>query len=225
MTKIITRYFETAAKARDIKFELVYRQRLSLRILDLFDTPSGLAKTLIAHRVNDATARAYQDRMERDGGAVILVRAGYRPLGVAQTTREVTAAMGALRLPDLFEDVTVTDDHVPGLSILHHHPTFLTRPNDPDTPDRLFTDWIFPTISRRKPFTGSLFPKHARMANWPLPLISRRDPVTGSIFPRHARMAAFPIPLLSKREPYTGSLFPRHARMAAFPIPLLSRQK
>lgn len=225
MTKIITRYFDSATKARDVKFELVYRQRITVRIVELYDDPTNLANLLIASRVVSKTARAYQDRMEANGGAVLLVRAGHRPLGVAKTTRETAAAMGAIRFAGLVEEVDIKDDRKLGLSILHHHPTVLTRPYDPDNNDRLITDWLFPTISRRKPFNASLLPTHARMAGWPLPLISRKKPYTRSLFPRHARMANFPIPLLSKRKPYTGSIFPRHMRMASFPIPLLTKRE
>ena len=36
------------------------------------------------------------------------------------------------------------------------------------------------------------------MANFPIPLISRRKPFTGSIFPPHARMADAILPLVTR---------------------------
>lgn len=104
-------------------------------------------------------------------------------------------------------------------------------------------------ISRRKPFTGSVVPRHGRMAsvpfpllidgktgqnalipggprmaNFPIRLISHRKPFTGSIIGRHARMASFPIGLISRRQPFTGSAIPRHGRMANLFLPLTIRR-
>lgn len=224
MTNIITRYFDSAAKAREVKFELVHRQRFSTRIIDLYDQPKGLVKALTAAHVQEDTAKAYEKRMAK-GGAVLLVRAGYRPLAVAKTTRQITAGMGAADMGDLVEEVFVKEDKRPLLSILDNHPHMLLRPRDPDSTNYHMADWPIPLISRRKPFTGSVIKPHAHMANWPIPLISRRKPFTGSIIARHGRMANFPIPLISRRKPYTESIIPRHARMANFPIPLISRRK
>ena len=96
MTKIITRYFESAENAQAARSELLYRRNLSARIVRLYDKAEGLADSLKAARVNPDTADAYQARLE-GGGAVLLVMAGYKPLGVAKITREVAANMGACR--------------------------------------------------------------------------------------------------------------------------------
>ncbi len=224
MTKIITRYFDNADRARSVARELVQRQRFSPRILDVFDTADGLSGSLTKAHVDAATAAAYEQRMA-GGGAVILVRAGYKPLNVAKITREVTAAMGAADMGDLVEEVFVRDEVKAASSVLTDHPLILTKRRYRDSSTYHMADWPIPLISRRKPPTGSIFPRHARMANFPIPLISRRKPFTGSIFSRHARMANWPIPLISRRKPFTGSIFSRHARMANFPIPLISRRK
>lgn len=249
MTTVITRYFESAAQARAVKFELIHRRRFSTRIIQMFDSASGLADTLTAADVLPETAQAYEMQMA-NGGAVLMVRAGFKPLSVAQTTRDVTAEMGAKLLDGVEEEVFVKDPPSRGLSVLDDHPFMLTRARDPDSTNYHMADWPIPLISRRKPaasslaphntyftklafpllidtprYTKSIFPRHARMANFPIPLINRRKPFTGSIFPRHARMANFPIPLISRRKPFTGSLFPRHQRMATVPFPLLINQK
>ena len=249
MTTVITRYFETAKRARAVKHELVHRRRLSVRIVDLHDNAEGLADKLISAHIPEATARAYEERVA-GGGAVLLVRAGYKPLGVANITRDVTAEMGAVDMGGLTEEVYVKDKRKPMLSVLEDQPLMLTRPRDPDSDTYHMADWPFPLILRRakrpnnllphsarlmaypmpllfdrKPYTKSIFPRHARMANFPIPLISRRKPYAGSIFPRHARMANFPIPLISRRKPYTGSIMARHARMANWPFPHLINGK
>lgn len=224
MAKVITRYFESAARAGLVRHELIRRRRFSPAIVDLYDEPKGLAKTLAEADVEGETAKAYEKRM-KDGGAVLLVRAGHKPLAVAQTTREVMAAMGAADMGGAVEEVFVADPPPSRISVLTDHPRFLTRPRDPSSTTYHMADWPIPLLSRRKPFAEMAIPRHARMADWPVPLINRGKPYSDMLFPRHARMAAFPIPLISRRRPFARSAFPRHARMAAFPIPLLSRRK
>lgn len=251
MTNIITRYFDSAEQARKVQRELIRYHRFAPKITDLYDRADGLVDVLTGQKVEKTTAEAYAKRMA-SGGAVLLVRAGFKPLAVAKTTRTVTAQMGAVDMGGIDEEVFVADNKETraNFRILRDHPLLMSRrPGGPD-PKYHMADWplplisrrkpynemlierhgrmadlILPLISKRKPYTGSIFGRHARMANFPIPLISKRKPFTGSIISRHGRMAAFPIPLLSKRKPYTGSLFPRHQRMATVPFPLLINGK
>ena len=223
MTTIITRYFDSATKARSVRGELIRQQRFSPRIIDLFEDSAGLVDALTAQSVEADTAKAYADRMGQ-GGAVILVRAGYKPLSVANTTRDVMDEMGAADMGSLNEEVYVADPFRPTLSILEDHPLVMSRPRDPDSTHYAMADWPIPLLSRRKPFNETIVPRHGRMADFLLPLTIRSKPYTGSMFSRHARMASFPFGLISKRKPFTGSIFPRHARMANFPIRLISRR-
>ena len=224
MTQIITRYFDKAEQADKAREELIQFNRFSPRIIDVYDSADGLAQVLEADHVAPETAKAYEAKMS-GGGAVMLVRAGYKPLRVAQITRVVTAAFGAVDMGDVPEEVRVQDPPKLGVSILSDHPHIFLKRHRPGQTNFHMADWPIPLISRRKPFAETWFPRHARMANFPIPLIDRRKPYTGSIFPRHARMANFPIPLISRRKPFTGSIFAPHARMANFPIPLISRRK
>lgn len=249
MTTIITRYFESEDQARMAERALVYEKQLSPTIVRVYDEADGLADTLIAANVLPETAEAYQTRMAK-GGAVILVRAGYKPLGVSKITREVVSEMGAADLGDLNEAVFYKDERKRSLSILTEHPFMLTRLKDRKDKTYHMADWPIPLISKRKPYDEMVIPRHGRMANFPIPLISRRKPYTKSLIPRHMhmanwpfphlidgetgtnalipggpRMANFPIPLLSDRKPYTGSIFSKHARMANFPIGLISKRK
>jgi hypothetical protein len=224
MTTLITRFFESEDQARMAERELIYNQNLAPSIVRVFDKADGLAATLTKANVAPETAKAYEKRMA-NGGAVIMVSAGYKPLGVAKITREVVTKMGAADLGDLNESVFFKDERKRRLSILSEHPFMLTRLRDRTDKTYHMADWPIPLLSKRKPYDEMAISRHGRMANWPIPLISKRKPYTGSIFPRHARMASFPIGLISKRKPFTGSIFPRHARMANWPIPLISRRK
>ena len=204
--------------------ELLYRRRFSVRIIRFYATAEGLVDALLEAQVAADTAKAYAARMA-DGGAVLLVLAGHRPLRVAQTTRDVTADMGAVDMGGLIEEVTVPDEKRPTLSVMRGHPHMMTRRRDPYATNFHMADWPIPLISRRKPFSEMLFDPHARMADFPLPLISRRKPYTGSAIAPHARMANFPIPLISRRKPYTGTMIGRHTRMANWPFPHLINGK
>ncbi len=223
MTQVITRYFESAAQARLVRRELVQRRRFSSRIVDIYEQADGLVDALTAQQVAPETATAYQKHMKKNG-AVLLVRAGHKPLSVAQTTRDVMAEMGAADMVNLVEEVTVPETFKPTLSVLQDHPRIMTRGPDRYSNDYHMADWPIPLISRRKPFREMLFEPGAHMANWPIPLLSKRVPKDNFAIPRHGRMANFPIPLISKRVPKDRFAFPRHARMANFPLPLISRR-
>ena len=224
MTKIITRYFESTTAVNAVLEELEYRQRVSSRNMRVFDTADGLTATLGAYGTQAETAQAYESRLSR-GGAVLLVVAGFKPLGVAQTTRDVTAAMGAVDIGPLSEEGFISETGRSSLSVMRDHRHMMTRAISSSRTRHHMADWPIPLISRRKPFTGSIFDTHAHMASWPIGHLSDGKPYTDSIFPRHARMANFPIGLLSNRKPFTGSIFSRHARMANFPIGLISKRK
>ncbi len=247
---VISRYFDDASKALNARYELVQGRKLSHKIIALHDSADGLVDKLTDGNVNADTARAYADKMS-NGGAVIVVQAEYKPLGVARITREVLDEMGAVSMPGVTEEVLHRGPpRAYSARILKDHPHFLTRERDPMSTNHHMADWPLPLIIRKKrspigvikphahmadmfypllmpyePYTKSIFPRHARMADKILPLISKRKPFTGSIFSRHARMANFPLPLISRRKPRNRSIFPRHQRMATVPFPLLINGK
>jgi hypothetical protein len=223
MTKVITRYFESADRASSV-LKAFQSERFPPSIMRLYDEAEGLADALKAARVDAATAEAYQQRVV-NGGAVVLVNAGHTPLNVARTARDVMARMGAADMGDLTEEVVVPDKSVESTTILKGHPLLLTRKKDPEKTNFYMADWPIPLISRRKPYTETVVPRHGRMADWPLPLISRIKPRDEFAFPRHARMANLLLPLTIRRKPSDNFLFPRHARMANLILPLISRRK
>lgn len=224
MTQVITRYFESPEQAEKAKYELVQINRLSYRIVDTFDQADDVAEALTSQHVDVATAQAYRDRLA-NGGVVMLVRAGFKPLRVAQIARDVMAKFGAADLAPLIEEVYVKERPKRALSILDGHPHIMKLRRQPGTTNDHMADWPIPLISRRATPLNNLLPHSMRLTDFVVPLIDRRKPFTASIFPRHARMANFPIPLISHRKPFTGSIVPRHARMANFPLPLISRRK
>lgn len=248
MTKIITRYFDSPDQAKAVADALL-DAGFPTNILSTFATADGLKDILLNANVDAVAAEAYEERVA-SGGAVVLVKAGYRPLGVAQTARKIMAEMGAVSLGNLTEEVFIQDKpgHIP--SVYEDHPLFMTRRRDPDDTNFHMANWPLPLISKRKPYSDSVIPRHGRMADWPIrltvrfkprdefafprharmaniifPLTIRRKPSDRFLFPRHARMADAILPLTNRRKPYTGSLIPRHQRMANWPFPHLINGK
>ncbi len=164
MTKIITRYFESADKARAARKDLVFVKRVSRHIVDVLESADGLTDKLAKFSVDPATAEAYAERLA-NGGAVLMVKAGFKPLGIAQTVRDVTAELGAADLGGLVEEVEYQDDNRHAPSIDRDHPLIMSQFRDPDDTNHYMANWPIPLISRRKPFTHSLVEPHARMVS------------------------------------------------------------
>ena len=223
MTTVITRYFENAAKATMVTEELVYRQRLSRSIIDSYTSADGLKGLVASGRMAQETADAYAARLA-NGGVVMLVMAGFRPLGVAKTTRTVMADMGAVDMGDVVEEQTVKGDVNPKNSVISGTSLMLTRQLDSRRTNFPMADWPIPLISRRKPFARALFDKHARMADFPIRLLSKRKPYSDMIYVnRHQRMATFPIGLLVPGQKYMAKfpfahIVPGHKHYAEWPI-------
>ncbi|MEO0989922.1 MAG: hypothetical protein AAFX00_03120 [Pseudomonadota bacterium] len=227
MTKVISRFFDSVAQARAARHELLYRQGLSHEIVSLFDSTKGLADALGALSVSSDAIDAYASRMP-NGGAVLVVRAGYKPLGVAQITRDVAKKMGAVDLGDLAQEVEVKDPLPGNLPILYGHPRFFTSLPDPDRTDFHMANFPLPLIRRGRPFSRSLFRPHARMASWPIDLLLPGNVRYGRypfdyLVPGHKFMAKFPFAHLVPGHKYMakfpfGHLIPGHKYQANFPI-------
>ncbi|MEM7717743.1 MAG: PucR family transcriptional regulator [Pseudomonadota bacterium] len=224
MTQIITRYFPSIDRARAARKDMLFIKRFPPAIIHLYETTEGTADALDEYSVDPATRDAYLSRMA-SGGAVLLVRAGFRPLDVAQSTRDTMAELGAADMGDLIEEVKIKESHRHASSIDPDHALIMSNRRDPDPTNNFMANWPLPLISRRKPYTYALIEPHARMADVFWPLIIEGKPYTFSLFDDHQRMANFPIPLISKRKPFDGFAFPRHSRMANMFLPLISKRK
>ena len=79
---------------------MIQIHRFSPRIIELFSDAAGLGATLADKKVDAKAAKAYEEHLA-NGGRVMLVKAGFRPLRAAQITRDVTAKFDG--------DVTIWD--------------------------------------------------------------------------------------------------------------------
>ncbi|MEL6736761.1 MAG: recombinase family protein [Pseudomonadota bacterium] len=81
----------------------------------------------------DRLARSLRDLLDiveaiMEGGAVLLVRAGKRPLAVAKIVRNLVDDLGAADMGALTEEVTVADERRSTISVLTDHRHVLSRP-------------------------------------------------------------------------------------------------
>ncbi|MEM7733784.1 MAG: PucR family transcriptional regulator [Pseudomonadota bacterium] len=228
MTTVITRYFESADQADAFRTELIKRQRVPANIITLYDDAGGLADTLTKSGVNSSAAAAYE-QVASSGGVVAMVKAGYKPLGVAKIVRTAADDFGASPMVGEIEEVFVRDPAgARAHKILAGGPLMMTRPLNVPTGNYHMANWPIPLISRRpaSDLDLAIFPKHARMADFGLPLITRERPSVAPLIEPHQRMASWPIGLLVPGHKYMAKfpfahLVPGHKRMASFPIGLL----
>ncbi len=213
MAKIITRFFESTEKAKITRHELVEMQRLPPVNVKILSSADDVDAMMGGEAFEKATVQEYKKRLKK-GGAVMMVRAGYQPLGVARITRDTMAQMGAADLGDLVEEIQVKDEiQAASDKILPSHPRFFTRLRDPDSDTYHMANWPIPLLSRREPSNLSLFPQHARMASWPMGLLA----------PSTKRYGRFPFGLLVPRQRYMAKfpfahIVPGHRFMAKFPF-------
>jgi hypothetical protein len=212
MTTIITRYFDSAEQAQSAKHELIYAHKVSPDIIGVYHDPTNLSERLQKADVLPDTAKAYAMRMAT-GGAVLMVRGKYKPLGVAKITRTVADQYGAVDMGELNQDVFIKDQHGRRLSVLSDHPYMMSRRKDPSDTNHHMANWPIPLISRRKPNDQMVIKRHGRMASWPIGLLAPgrirygRFPF-GLLVPGHKFMAKFPF----------GHIVPGHKYMAKFPF-------
>jgi len=219
MTNIITRYFDSADQARSMVFELVHQRRVSPQIIDVFEASEGLVGKLTTIGVRPETAAAYDEKLSA-GGAVLLVRAGIRPLAVAKIARTVADAMGAADMGTLNEEVIIEDGRSGSLSVMTDHLHMVSRPLSYQKKNYYMADWPIPLISRRKPILGATVQRKQSYASWPI----------GHLLPGSRRFGRFPFDLLVPGHKFManlpfGHLVPHEKRYGKFPFGLLVPHK
>jgi len=200
MTTIITRVFPDAAEAESAV------RRLTLRGLPRQDrhiiTQSGDVKgALTQAQVHKSAVTPYASLIAK-GHAVLVVHAGFKPLGVARITRDVLAKFdtidaGAAAVEE--HKLAWQPDHAP--SVLKDHPLFLTLPDMP-MPGRISSSFGMPLLKEHKD-KGSLSKsgKPASRFFWPMPLLTKKSR-SSSVFSggRHMSKLFWPQRLVSTGE-------------------------
>jgi hypothetical protein len=196
MTKIITRVFadEAQAKAAVDRLKLKFVPKRDLRII----TGSASAEEQLQRaEVHESAVAPYAEQLA-NGHTVVVVRAGYKPLGAAKITREVLSKFDTIDVPVAVEESKAPwrPDHAP--SILKDHPLFLTNA-DVETPGRISDGLGLPPLTARKT-------KHSVMSGdkrisrtfWPMPLLKTDRNATSAIRGgRYMSRAFWPMKLIS----------------------------
>ena len=228
MTNIITRYFPSASRARDVAYEMIEREGFPARIVKYYDQADGLADKLGKQLVDPDAAKTYAARMDKSGGAVLLVRAKARPLAAAKKARALFEKMGVETISGITEDVYFRDGREGPLARYREVPHIFTRPSGRPYKTTFMANWPIPLISRRKPATPSVIRPHGRMASWPIGLLLPGNVRYGRfpfdfLVPGHKFMAKFPFDHLIPGHKFManfpfGHIVPGHKFMANFPF-------
>ena len=139
MTTIITRLYADRRAARAVQKKLL-KEKFREADVALISAKEGEDKGALEERLRKAdvhrnAAPVYAERIA-GGGAAVVVRADYRPLGARRIAREVladSAAVDAGAAPEEHEVKTPPPDPRPFPSVLTDHPLFFRLDNDPGT--------------------------------------------------------------------------------------------
>lgn len=219
MTNIITRHYDSTDQAHAVVFELVHHARVSPQILDVYESSSGLVEKLTKQGVRPETAQAYEKRLA-SGGAVLMVRAGIRPLAVAKTARTTADMMGPTDIGTLPEEVVIDDGRRTGLSVMTEHPHMVTRSLSYKKRNYYMADWPISLFSRRKPNKIATVQRDVSYAKWPI----------AHLLPGSRRFGRFPFDLLVPGHKFManfpfGHLVSHDRRYGRFPFGLLAPHK
>lgn len=206
MTKIITRVFPDEAQAQ------MAVDRLKLKFLPKRDCRiitggASAEEQLQRAQVHESAIAPYAKHLAA-GHAVVVVRAGYKPLQAAKITREILSKFETIDVPGAVEETNApwTPDRSP--SILKDHPLFLTNSNV-ETPGRISDGLGLPPLTARKT-KHSVMPGHKRVSRmfWPMPLLKTDRSATSAISGgRYMSRAFWPMKLLSTK-PRRKSVIP-----------------
>lgn len=124
MTTIISRLYSDTGTAHAVQAALLAAGHPQSAI----DVVTGAAGDIAATGVSSDTAAAYAKAMDA-GKALVVVRAGFNPVGAARNAMKVVDSFASIRVPgaDGDEYIRVQPSGEKFLSILPDHPRFLSQ--------------------------------------------------------------------------------------------------
>lgn len=211
MAQIITRLYDSAEASRKMERAFLNKRypRRDVRVFEAgdADTQKAMTEKMTAERIADSAAKTYAKKLADNGGAVVMVRASYKPLQAKTIAREMFAASDAVDMGKMEQENFVKDPVVETSSILPDHPRFLTPAPNPDKRPSLMSQKLgVALLSKRKPMKSSVISGGRRMSGafWPQPLL-RKGLFTKSHLseqgPISNRFSWAPLLTKSKREP------------------------
>ncbi|MEP1519361.1 hypothetical protein [Ascidiaceihabitans sp.] len=202
MTTIITRLFQDEATAQDVAERVIFRGVPSRATSVISaDTPDLHAK-MDAALVHPSAQDAYAKQI-KDGRALVVVRATYKPLTAATIVRDMMAQRNAIAVDGVVDDYYMPDGPQRASSVLKEHPHFLTvRSSRTGYAGGPVTVGLgFRLLSERKTKTSAKGKSGARSRwFWPMPLLSKKSRSSSVISGgRYMSRAFWPMALLSKK--------------------------
>ena len=206
MTQVITRLFadhQTARRAEG-QFRFFGFPRNIYRTLTADDaaTADALVDKLTRAGVQEATAKAYAAKMTPES-ALLIVSAGYKPLGVAKKTREILDRLTSVKVGKHPEENWIPTPPNRAPSILKDHPRLLTLPEELENPrGPISRDLGVRLLSEPRNRTSAMTNGGRRMSKmfWPMPLLKSKGKASSAISGgKHMSRMFWPMPLLSTK--------------------------
>ncbi len=132
MTTIITRLYSDAASARAVMTDLLGQGHAEDTIdVIVRDGATDLTHRLQAARVNPAAAATYAKHMSGSGKALLVVRAGFNPVGAARNAMKVVGRYPSLDVGLANETQYLREDGSSAMatSVMKGHPLLMSNPH------------------------------------------------------------------------------------------------
>jgi hypothetical protein len=173
MTTIITRLYPDAATAQGVVADLLNAGH-DLSTIDVIvrNGAADLAERLQSARVSPEAAAAYTRQMVGSTKALLVVRAGFNPLGAARNAIKVTARYPSLGvgLADENQYVREDGDYAAGNSVMKDHPLWMSNKLRPTSHAHILgSDPIIHSKTGTSAIRGGAF---MSTKFWPMRLVS-----------------------------------------------------
>jgi hypothetical protein len=173
MTTIITRLYPNTAAAQAVVNALLESGH-DQSTIDVIarDGVSDVMDRMRHARVGPAAAAAYADHIGT-GRALLVVRAGFNPVGAARNAVKVTAKYPSIDVGLHDENEYIREDPDPAKrnSVLRGHPLFMSNPHRPSIHGHMLgSNPILPPREKRSAIAGGAFMSGKV---WPMRLVSQ----------------------------------------------------
>jgi len=199
MATVISRLFANEEAATAVRKRLQMKGFPNYVVRVVTSSMASPAQTLARDGVADKTAAAYVKAIA-DGGAALVIRATYKPLGAVRIARETLEGVDAVDMGKLPEENVVKDGPDRAPRVLKGHPHFLTIRKAPgDREPALVSRSLGLRLLSEHRTERSVMHEPKRMSRyfWPTPLLSKKQR-TNTVMKERSHMSRlfWPMPLL-----------------------------
>ena len=204
MTTIVSRLYADPGTAQDIAARLT-GMGLPASTCDVLGADADAAR-IRAARVPAGPANAYAAHLAAAGGALVVARVPFSPIGAARAAIEIADSAASVDLGLAEQNAYLAEQPDPRffLSVLTDHPRFAShdlRPGYSEVYGPVTSLFGFSLLSRRKPKTSAMR-GGAYMSRmfWPMPLVTRNRRARSALGTSgHVSRTFWPMPLIARR--------------------------